>query len=515
MPTRPAPAAPADARSPRVEDEIERRLTDGGRDGWLTWERHVAPAAGCAHPVRLRGQAVTVNTRTGEVLDTYRSADAPDGLVYKPCGTRRASVCPSCARTYQYDAYHLLKAGLAGSHSAGVPEDVALRPVVLLTLTAPSFGLVHGLRVRQGKPMPCRARRNKPLCPHGRPTWCSTRHRPGDPLIGKPLCLDCYDHDAHVVWNHHASELWRRTSIALRRAVTRLGRAHGVTLRIAFGKVAEYQARGVVHFHALIRLDAVLATDDGPELVAPPDCIHADDLADVLRHACASTSFGTGPHPDSPRGVGWWMSWGAQVDVRPVRDTLTAAQLADGQDVDDLDVAAYLAKYATKATEAVGLLAHRLTAATIGAYADQTTHAGRLIAAAWRLGRPSALEPPAEPGEVPPYGRLRKWAHMLGFGGHFLTKSRAYSTTFTERRGKRAKWRRRSHRQRLREQRPDLADVLDDLAEDQEDETVLVIGEWAYAGNGWLSEGDRVLANASAARAREYSDLIREEIRCA
>jgi hypothetical protein len=25
--------------------------------------------------------------------------------------------------------------------------------------------------------------------------------------------------------------------------------------------------------------------------------------------------------------------------------------------------------------------------------------------------------------------RLRKWAHMLGFGGHFSTKSRRYSTT--------------------------------------------------------------------------------------
>jgi len=215
--------------------------------------------------------------------------------------------------------------------------------------------------------MPCRARRDKPLCPHGRPTWCTTRHRPGDPGIGKPLCLDCYDHDAHVVWNHHASELWRRASIALRRAVARLGKAYRVKLRISFGKVAEYQARGVVHFNALIRLDAVVDTEDGAELVAPPDCIHRDDLAGVLRTACASTSFATATHPDSPSGTGWWMSWGTQVDVRPVRDTLTAAQLADGQTVDDLDVASYLAKYATKATEAVGLLAHRLTAATVGA----------------------------------------------------------------------------------------------------------------------------------------------------
>ena len=26
---------------------------------------------------------------------------------------------------------------------------------------------------------------------------------------------------------------------------------------------------------------------------------------------------------------------------------------------------------------------------------------------------------------------LRRWAHMLGFRGHFLTKTRRYSTTFT------------------------------------------------------------------------------------
>ena len=36
-------------------------------------------------------------------------------------------------------------------------------------------------------------------------------------------------------------------------------------MRVRFVKVAEYQARGVVHFHAIIRLDA--NTDDG---YAPP-----------------------------------------------------------------------------------------------------------------------------------------------------------------------------------------------------------------------------------------------------
>jgi hypothetical protein len=104
---------------------------------------------------------------------------------------------------------------------------------------------------------------------------------------------------------------------------------------------------------------------------------------------------------------------------------------------------------------------------------------------------------------------------MLGFGGHFLTKSRAYSTTFTERRGKRARWRRQARLRQLHEQRPDLAAVLDDLADDHDDQAVLVVGDWSFAGNGWLCDGDRALANAAAAHAREYRDLVREELRCA
>ncbi|MEV2265000.1 replication initiator [Nonomuraea africana] len=50
---------------------------------------------------------------------------------------------------------------------------------------------------------------------------------------------------------------------------------------------------------------------------------------------------------------------------------------------------------------------------TIDLYANpHGTHPERLIAAAWTLAR------------APGWTRLRRWAHMLGFGGHFLTKAR-------------------------------------------------------------------------------------------
>ena len=52
---------------------------------------------------------------------------------------------------------------------------------------------------------------------------------------------------------------------------------------MSYGKVAEYQRRGVVHFHALIRLDQIDPTD--PEAVQRPpsgiisntDCVIVPD----------------------------------------------------------------------------------------------------------------------------------------------------------------------------------------------------------------------------------------------
>ena len=78
----------------------------------------------------------------------------PDGVIYVPCGDRRASVCAWCAETYRADTYQLIRAGLVGGK--GVPDSVASHPAVFATLTAPSFGPVH-VRVvnsRNGKVRP-------------------------------------------------------------------------------------------------------------------------------------------------------------------------------------------------------------------------------------------------------------------------------------------------------------------------------------------------------------------------
>jgi hypothetical protein len=109
---------------------------------------------------------------------------------------------------------------------------------------------------------------------------CDQRHKETDACLGRPLCPDCYDYPAAVVWNAHAPELWRRTTIAIRRRLNRLARDHGTRIRMSYAKVAEFQARGLVHFHAIFRLDG---TD--PARLIPPAHVSAAHLADASRRA--------------------------------------------------------------------------------------------------------------------------------------------------------------------------------------------------------------------------------------
>jgi hypothetical protein len=291
---------------------------------------------------------------------------------------------------------------------------------VFATFTAPSFGPVHTRPVRRHTctnradcrcpPQPCHARHDSPACPHGHPTTCWRRHRRDDPLLGQPLCLDCYDHPGQVVWNHYAWELWRRTKQAIERRLGQLARQRGIPpawitdstgrvravppIRLSHGKAAEYQHRGVVHFHGLLRLDGYdPARPDA--VLPPPPGITVADLEDATRRAAAAISYTTPPHPTQP--LGWLLAWGAQLDVRIISLRGTAT-------VTDLAVASYLAKYATKGTEITGHASARLTADTIDLYASATgSHAERLIWAAWTLGRDPAwwkLGFPSQRGEI-------------------------------------------------------------------------------------------------------------------
>jgi hypothetical protein len=100
---------------------------------------------------------------------------------------------------------------------------------------------------------------------------------------------------------------------------------------------------------------------------------------------------------------------------------------------------------------------------------------------------------------------LRAWAHMLGFGGHWSTKSRRYSTTFGVLRRARVAF---ANRRRAREGVP-----LDAWGRPEDDQAAIVVASWVYVGSGYETEGERWLALSAAARAREQRRIAREELR--
>ncbi len=466
-------------------------LYPGAYDRWLD---HIWPAAGCTHPIRLGGQIHRIDPATGEILTTTPTSALPDGVIYKACGNRRTSACPSCAETYRRDAFQLLRAGLIGGK--GIPEHVSGHPAVFATFTAPSFGPVHTRPVRAHtcaskadctcKPEPCHARRDTETCPHGRKLACFTRHRRDDPKLGQPICPDCYDYAAAVVWNNNTGELWRRTKQAIERHLNQLARHRGTRLRRPRLSTAKPpNTRPAARSTSTSCSASTAWTSSTP----PGSCPHRPGSPSPTSKTPPGTPpppsrYLTPPHPAMPPG--WLIAWGTELDVRVITMRGTGT-------VTDLMVASYLAKYSTKGTEVTGHTSARLTPATVELHADVTgTHTERLIHACWKLGA------------HPDYRSLQRWAHMLGFGGHFLTKGRHYSITFAALRAARITYR------RTQDPGPEHGPIR--TADHAAEETTLIVGNLTYAGTGWKTTGDALLANTAADQARKRRQAGNEEL---
>jgi hypothetical protein len=203
------------------------------------------------------------------------------------------------------------------------------------------------------------------------------------------MCGDCYDYQVAVLFNAHAADLWRRFITYLPR---HLARRLGITqkllrslLRVRFVKVAEYQARGVVHFHAVIRLDA-----PGQDYQPPPHGITTEMLTEAIGQAAAAVRLPV----TAPGGTPVLLTFGSPqgTDVRPIlRDDIT------GHPLGRQAVANYIAKYTTKTLAVPGLPSLRIRREADIAALRCPAHYRRMITTAWQLGC-----------------RYRAWAHMLG-----------------------------------------------------------------------------------------------------
>jgi hypothetical protein len=154
------------------------------------------------------------------------------------------------------------------------------------------------------------------------------------------------------------------------------------------------------------------------------------------------------------------LRWGEQLDI----SVLDRGEVRAGR------LAAYVSKYAVKSAEGSGALDSRIRSEEDLAARRLHSHERQLAARAWALG--------ADPGVERLH--LRRHAHVLGYGGHFLGKSRTYSTTFTALRKAREAWR-EANRPRL----------------PGEPAGATYEGTWRAVGVGWTNKGEATLAEQS------------------
>jgi hypothetical protein len=183
------------------------------------------------------------------------------------------------------------------------------------------------------------------------------------------------------------------------------------------------------------------------------------------------------------------MGWGQQLDIRVIGGTEATGELSAER------VARYVAKYATKAAETVGPALDRPIKSTRDlARLDLPDHAARLVRACWTLGgRP----------ELAGLG-LRRWAHMLGYRGHFLTRSRRYSTTFRALRGARRGW--------FNLRRYGSAVQLDRDGRLLPPDGVEAVASLMFEGAGYTTAGDAWLAWSMEQDGREQRRAARDAV---
>ena len=378
-------------------------------------------------------------------------------------------------------------AGAAGGMK-DVPDTVAAHPLVFATFTAPSFGPVHTAK-KPGRPgsRRCTPRTGdrRQLCPHGRPLWCMTIHDHSDAADRSAAVRRLLRLPGHLVWQWWAPELWRRFTIALRRQLARhLGLSETAArqlVRVQFAKVAEYQRRGVIHFHALIRLDGP-PTDLDPYPAAGrrrrlrdagrprPRGRRPGRLHRARRSTATTSRGGCGSVPSST----------------PARSPAPPTGRPTGPQLHPETVAAYIAKYATKAAADLPT--------------DQNGgngHLRRLQATLRQLaGRAAHRRPDRRRGAVPGLGSVGRHARLPRPPRHQVPPLLHHPRPAPP------------GPPRLRPPHPaappaTTADRLGRPGPGPSRTPRSWSARWRFAGMGWLTSGDAALAAASAARARD------------
>lgn len=345
----------------KSDSEVERLLQSAG------------VSLPCERPI------LVVDRETGETIKVR-------------CGTRRAADCVSCSALYMGDASAILRAGALDVDPGAT--------IVMLTLTAPSFGAVHRVpkaaspRISADSQKAWSKRASRTRC------RCGVDHGAGDRLAGVALDPDGYDYESQAAWNASFGRLWNRTS-------TRLTRDLGLGERLAYAGTTEWQARGVVHAHVLLRV---------------PASTHLGLFSDRVGR------LRSGAIEESARAVG------TTVAGREIRwGTAVLAEVIAAPGMDDGRHAKRTLGYLRKA------LAYTVKDLTEGHAGAESAHFHRCQIAGQAVHCPAC-------GGGPLHGRCQSPRHRsLGYAGHAVRKSRSWSVvSFAALRANRVAWQRNS-----------------------------------------------------------------------
>jgi transcriptional regulator with XRE-family HTH domain len=521
----------------RVVKQLLRDMQDTDATADVTAEdvprfdvRSVKSMNGCEQPIRLTGLQEALS---GDGEFTTENVNA-----YASCKTRRATRCLPCSLIYQHDARHLISAGLKGGK--GIEESVLERPALFLTLTAPSFGHVHV--ANGGKCLPRRDAETcehgrRIVCWK---THESGDMYAGQPIC--PDCYDyessiLWNNAAGDLWRVTRINIERALVKALHRYVK--GRWNTdvdpsklrKNVSAQYVKVSEFQTRGMVHFHVALRLDGKRPNRPAPigikrlivivrravrdaeaetaqarqqravigrklESLREAAELTTDDLAallEVKRQTVEGLERGTRTMRESHvekfanvfgldevgelarlvdsyhrQKEDWRIGWGTQFDVQvlPAVSTEDEERHIERKPVTRRQTANYLAKYATKGSDVEGKLDRRFRKEEELTFLNVNNHLARMVRTSWRMAR--TFE----------HAQLDGWSHQLGYRGHFLTKSRKWSTTFKALRQVRI-----DHKEELRKQSWEALNP-----------NSLVFTQWQFAGSGYRTSDDAWLA---------------------
>ena len=129
-----------------------------------------------------------------------------------------------------------------------------------------------------------------------------------------------------------------------------------------------------------------------------------------------------------------------------------------------------------------------------------------MVEVAWALGGDEVFES----------FHLRRHAHGLGYGGHFLSKSRRYSTSFGALKAARIAWREAN---RLDIDEPNDGDGDGDAERDRDGGGGVLLDRslvrrWHAVGIGWANRGEALWAESQQRQRHEERRISNQEWYC-